>query len=160
MTIERQAEQTLTSLVSPCTSEQQLSVAEGIHTLTCRLMALDSLACAFFEFQLTSSRLAASKTDELKRVAEALSKRLTYLLEPIQPIETDSNRCIVQMRSNPPLKDDTSTTYYELLVAKGGILTLERYRRVVGQYGRDNIPAQVTREVFIRLVRDFAAVSG
>lgn len=97
-------------------------------------------------------------TDELKQTAERLSARLTYLLEPISPIEVDAHGCVVQMRSNPPHKDADRTTYYELLVSRAGELSLARYARASGQ-SREVIPAHVTREVLARLVSDFCAVA-
>jgi hypothetical protein len=96
-------------------------------------------------------------SDQLKQVAENLSQRLTYLLEPISPIETDAQGCTVQMRSNPPQKDADRTSYYELLVSRSGTLSLCRWTREAKSV-RQPVPAQVTREVLLRLADDFAAV--
>ena len=71
--------------------------------------------------------------DGLKPVAETLSRRLTYLLEPISPMEAMPQQCVVQLRSNPPQKDDNGTSYYELLVARGGRLSLCRWLKERGQ---------------------------
>ncbi len=136
---------------------QSLDVAEGQQQLRCELVALDSLACAFEDLNLTSARLKTLTIDELKQVAEQLSKRLTYLLEPISPIEFDAAGAVVQMRSNPPQKGDDGTTYYELLVNRAGTLNLCRYRRPAGQL-RTLVPANVTREVLLRLADDLSAV--
>ena len=82
-------------------------------------------------------------------------QQLSYLLESISPIEVDDEACIVQMRSSPPQKDDDGTRYYELVVARGE-LSLCRYSRAPGQ-SPSVVEAHVTREVFERLVEDFAA---
>ncbi len=74
-------------------------------------------------------------------------------------MEVDAEQCIVQLRSNPPQKDDDGTSYYELLVARGGRLSLCRWLKERGQ-PRRIIPAQVTREVFLRLIADFSAAAG
>ena len=58
-----------------------------------------------------------------------------------------------------PQKTPDRTTYYELLVAKRGELTLTRYSRAAGQV-REVIPAQVTREVLLRLASDLAAAAS
>jgi len=140
----------------------------GRHALRCRdgdqelsidLVALDSLACAFERLALRSTKLAGASVDKLKRVAENLSARITYLLEPVQPIEVDPEQCVVQLRSVPPQKEDDKTSYYELLVQRSGEISLTRYESAAGQ-GRVPIAAQVTREVLSRLVEDFAAVAG
>jgi hypothetical protein len=131
----------------------------GEQSLTCEMIALDSLACAFNYFSLQSGPLAKAPLTKLKTVAEDLSRRLTYLLEPITPVEVDAEGCVVQMRSNPPQKDDNSTTYYELLVRQGGLLSLQRYTRE-RDGERVRVPAQVTREVFLRLVYDFSTAAA
>jgi hypothetical protein len=127
--------------------------------LRCDLVALDTLACAFNRLVLRCDAVAAMSTDALKKCAADLSARLTYLLEPISPIETDAHGCVVQLRSNPPQKEDDRTSYYELLVSRSGELSLARYSRAAGQ-SRRIIPTHVTREVLLRLVGDFASVAS
>lgn len=146
--------------VPPFTSgDRTVDVDDGPLHLECQLIALEPLACAFNRLSLRAERLSAMSTDELKHVAETLSARLTYLLEPISPIETDAEGCTVQMRSNPPQKETDRTSYYELLVSRTGELSLARYTRAA-KTERQLIPAQVTREVLVRLAGDFAAVSA
>ena len=114
-------------------------------------------SAAFEPFTLESSRLSGVSIDQLKKRAEALSARLSYLLEPISAVEVDPDSCTVQMRSVPPQKDDDGTNYYELLVERGGRLSLCRYSKSPGAV-RHVVPANVTREVFHRLAADFVAV--
>lgn len=134
-----------------------LSVDAGVGRLTSQLTAVDNIACAFEHFTLESSRLAGVSIEQLKKRAEALSARLSYLLEPISAVEVDPDSCTVQMRSVPPQKDDDGTNYYELLVERGGRLSLCRYSKTPGAV-RQVVPANVTREVFQRLAADFVAV--
>jgi hypothetical protein len=133
---------------------RRLTVDTKVGTLTSDLTALDGIACAFQQFTFKTDKLAGVSLDDLKQVSDSLSKRLTYLLEPISPIETDSEGCTLQLRSSPPQKDDDGTSYYELLVRRGGELSLCRYTQAAGT-GRRVIPANVTREVFHRLASDF-----
>jgi hypothetical protein len=65
----------------------------------------------------------------------------------------------VQLRSNPPQRDDDGRSYYELIVARGGHIALKRYRKGNGN-ARQPITATVTREVLMRLVGDFCAALG
>ena len=92
-------------------------------------------------------------------MAKSLSDRLTYLMEPIRPIEIDADACVAQLRSSPPQRDDDGRSYYELTVRRGGEIALCRYRKEPGTV-RQQIPATVTREVLLRLVDDFEAVLG
>jgi hypothetical protein len=126
--------------------------------LVCELEAVDSLACAFTRLSVTGDRLAGATMDELATAAETLSRRLTYLLEPISPIEHDADRCVVQLRSNPPQKEGDRASYYELLVCRSGEVSLARYAKQPGGQ-RELVPAHVTREVLLRLAGDFAAVA-
>ena len=133
-----------------------LSVDDANQRLTSDLAALDTLAVAFESFAVATDALAGATVDQLKKISEDLSRRLSYLLEPISPVEVDAQECIVQMRSNPPAQGDDGTSYYELLVRRGGELRLSRYAKTPGD-PRRVVPAQVTREVFLRLVGDFSA---
>jgi hypothetical protein len=103
-------------------------------------------------------RLAGASLDELKATADHLARKLTYLLEPISPIEIDVDRCIVQMRSNPPQKDAAGASYYELLLDRTGRVSLRRYGKAPGAERRP-MAAHVTREVLIRLAGDLASVA-
>jgi hypothetical protein len=157
MTLKEQLQQALTNVAPFSIGEHLLAVDDGSRQLRCQLTALDSLACAFTRLSLRAAALSAMSNEQLKKTAEQLSARLTYLLEPISPIEVDAHGCVVQMRSNPPQKDADRTSYYELLVSRSGELSLYRYSRIPGQ-SREPIAAHVTREVLARLAADFAAV--
>ena len=157
--LEEQLQQTLASWPLFQQGEATLTVERDGKQLSCVLTTLDSLACAFTSLSLRSDRLAGASIERLKTVAGNLAKRLTYLLEPISPIETDIDRCIVQMRSLPPKQQSDQVDYYELLVARSGELALARYSRAKGGQ-RAAIPAQVTREVLVRLAADLAAAAG
>jgi hypothetical protein len=135
-----------------------LVVAEGGHALECELTALDTLACEFASLIVRHARLAKADMPALVRASEALALRLNYLLEPIRPIEIDRDQCVVQMRSQPPQKTDDASSYYELLVRQGGVLSLRRYTKEADQ-PRRIAPALVTIEVFLRLAADFEAAA-
>ncbi len=139
-------------------SSHVVECESGGNHLHCELIQLDKLACAFNHLGVECDRLSSASMDRLKQVAEQLSKKLTYLLEPISPIEVDSQQCVVQMRSKPPQKEVGTTTYYELLVRHGGMLSLCRFVKQNG-VERMIVPAEVTREVFLRLADDLGSVA-
>jgi len=155
MTLKANTQTALSNLSTTSTAPQALAASDSGQRLSAQIVALDGLALAFEHLTLISDRLAPAPIEELQKVADALSKKLTYLLEPISPIEVDADQCIVQLRSNPPQRDDNGTRYYELLVRKGGELSLRRFQKQPGGL-REIVPAQVTREVFLRLVADFS----
>lgn len=155
MTLQAQFEQELTKLGSGGPASP--SVRQGDRQLVCDLVERSNLAVSFERLKLSTSELETAGVSELERIAKRLSEELTYLLEPISPIEVDVDACAVQMRSAPPQRDDDGRSYYELLVRRGGEITLCRYRKENGT-ARQQVPATVTREVLLRLVDDFSAV--
>lgn len=159
MSFLQQVQQALAALPLFSSGGQLLAASDPGLDLRIDLAALDTLACSFERVVLKSDKLVGSSPAQVKQVAEKLSQRLTYLLEPISPIEFDAQGCTVQMRSNPPRKDEDGTSYYELLVSHRGELTLCRFTRPAGAV-RSVVPAHVTREVLMRIVGDFVAVSS
>jgi hypothetical protein len=159
MSLKTQVQTALSNLAAFSQECRTLEAADAACRLSAKLVALDALALAFEHLTLTSQPLARAPIDQLTKVADALSKRLTYLLEPISPIEVDADQCVVQLRSNPPQKEDNGTRYYELLVRHGGEISLRRFQKQAGGI-RQCVPAQVTREVFLRLVGDFNDAAG
>jgi len=155
MTIQSQFQQQLTKLgtggAATVTAEAQP------RKLSCDVVERNSLAVSFNVLRLTTAELASASAADLERLGKALSDRLTYLMEPIAPIEIDAQACIVQLRSNPPQRDDDGRSYYELTVRRGGEIALVRLRKET-RATRQQIPATVTREVLQRLVHDFCAV--
>jgi hypothetical protein len=132
-----------------------LALEENLDRLTAELFSIDTLACEFSHLTLATGKLAATSPERLLEIAKGLAQRLTYLLEPISPIETDAEGCTVQMRSSPPQRGDDGTCYYELLVRRGGELDLRRWKKAPGG-ARTPLTATVTREVLLRLVGDLA----
>jgi hypothetical protein len=126
------------------------------RTLTCDIVERNALAVSFNQLRVATAELASADAAKLERIGKALAARLTYLMEPISPIEIDADACVVQLRSNPPQRDDDGRSYYELLVRRGGEIALTRYRKE-NSGARRPITATVTREVLLRLARDFCA---
>jgi hypothetical protein len=155
MTLQAKFNQQLTNLGSG--GAATLAVEDAPRQLACDIVRRDSLAISFNRLQLTTSELADADASCLERIGKVLAQRLTYLMEPISPIEIDKEGCIVQLRSNPPQRDDDGRSYYELTVRRGGDIALARYRKENGA-ARQQIPATVTREILLRLVGDFCGV--
>ncbi|HVT29039.1 MAG TPA: hypothetical protein VHE81_13575 [Lacipirellulaceae bacterium] len=155
MTLQNRFEQELAKLGSggPAT----VAVNAGPRQLTCDIVERNPLAVSFNQLRLSTTELAAADATELERLGKALSTRLTYLMEPIAPVEIDEAACAVQLRSNPPQRDDDGRSYYELLVRRGGEITLTRYRKEGGN-ARRQIEVNLTHEVLLRLVGDFYKV--
>jgi hypothetical protein len=134
---------------------QSFSIADGQRTLRCNADECEALAATVLDLVLETPELASATAFELQAASADLAKRVNYLLEPIAPIELDAQGCSVQMRSNPPQKDDNGRRYYELVIHRGGSIALCRYEKQPGQ-PRTRVPAVLTHEVIGLLVDDFS----
>jgi hypothetical protein len=154
MNLHKEFERALTSLGNG--SAGLVEVEALPRTLYCDVLEQNSLAVSFNRLRLTTTELSGASSAELERLGKSLAEKLTYLMEPISPIELDAQGCVMQLRSSPPQRDDDGRSYYELLVRRGEI-SLARYRKE-NDRGRRPIVATVTREVLFRLADDFCAV--
>jgi hypothetical protein len=155
MTLQNQFEQEISKLGSG--GPAVLAVNDPPRQLNCDVVERNSLAVSFNQLRLTTPELGSAGAADLERIGKALAARLTYLMEPIAPIEIDAASCVVQLRSNPPHRDDDSRSYYELIVRRGGEIALSRFRKENSD-ARRPIAVNVTREVLLRLVGDFCTV--
>jgi hypothetical protein len=135
-------------------SNRSLSVSEGQRVARVDAIQCEALAVTIEELEVQTPELGGATAFQLQAASCSLASRINYLLEPIAPIETDAAGCSVQMRSNPPQKDDNAYRYYELLIRRGGSVALCRYEKQPGQ-PRTRVPAALTHEVVGRLVDDF-----
>jgi hypothetical protein len=155
MTLQYQFEQELLNLGDG--GSATVTVNDSPRLLSCDIAERNALAVSFNQLRLATDELASADTAKLERIGRALAGRLTYLMEPIAPIEIDAAACVVQLRSSPPQRDDDRRSYYELTVRRGGEIVLSRFRKDSGN-DRRPIAATVTREVLVRLVGDFCTV--
>jgi hypothetical protein len=158
MNVTQSLQATLDQLGVLQQTPRSISLQHDGRTIELQLLELNSLACAFQSLSVAVPALASAGIEELQAISKNLCRRLTYLLEPIQPIEIDSEQCSVQMRSSPPSVDDNETSYYELLVRKPGQIVLMRFVKQPGETRR-TVPAEVTRAVLCRLVNDLCDAS-
>jgi hypothetical protein len=142
--------------IQAVTGRGLLQVDSDAGRIEADLLAVDAIGCSFQTLGYSTSQLADATLDDLKQISMDLTAKLTYLLEPIGLVEADSDRCSVQLRSNPPQKGEDGTSYYELLVRRGGDISLSRYQKRPGQM-REIVPAHITREVLGRLADDFVS---
>ena len=94
------------------------------------VVAVDALSCAFESLTLHVPSLVGNECGMLQTWADALSERVTYLLENIGPIEIDHRSNQVLIRSTPPDRTQTGTQFYEVLLSAqaNGTFLLRRYR--------------------------------
>ncbi|MFT5093251.1 MAG: hypothetical protein ACI8P0_000170 [Planctomycetaceae bacterium] len=120
------------------------------------VVAVDALSCAFESLTLHVPALVGNESGSIQAWADALSERVTYLLENIGPIEIDRQSSQVLIRSTPPDRTSTGTQFYEVLLSAqaNGTFLLRRYRAESGQPGRESVDIHLTHETLHKLVGD------
>lgn len=129
--------------------------------LTIDVLAIETLGCSFLELSLFLPKLVGREVHVLKQWADDLSRRVTYLLENLGPVEVDKLGDQVLIRSNPPDRSGVMAKFYEVLLsARGnGTFTLKRLSFEPGVPGRTPVEIQLTYEVLNRLIRDLLATA-
>jgi hypothetical protein len=120
--------------------------------------AADSMSCSCREIRMRVSSLNGASADVLKKWAHDLCARITYLMEPLGPLEVDVEARQVLIRSKSPDKRDSATTFYEVLLQSqgAGVFTLRRYRRADAG-PREHVDLRTTYELLEKLADDLVA---
>jgi hypothetical protein len=122
------------------------------------LTAADSMSCSCREIRMRVPAANGVAAEVLKKWAHDLCSRITYLMEPLGPLEVDADARQVLIRSKSPDKRDSATTFYEVLLQSqgAGVFTLRRYRRADAG-PREQVDLQTTHEVLEKLADDLVA---
>ncbi len=147
--------QRLQGFSGPQTTSASVSGPGGL-TLLVDFFAVDSIGCSIDQIVLDVPALNNAAFDVLRTWAQALSQRITYLMEQIGPLEYDEVAGEVLMRSVSPAQLPDGAQYYEILLQSrsGGRFVLRRYASIKGQPGRTAVPIETTRQVLLRLADD------
>ncbi|NOZ38821.1 MAG: hypothetical protein GXP24_01170 [Planctomycetes bacterium] len=152
MTLREQILSQLPGMIAK--QHEHMTATVGPRTVRCEVDTCDQLAVTIYELVLETSELASVEIAKLQAASKSLCERVTYLLEPISPIESDADGCVVQMRSSPPQQKENGRFYYEIFLRRGGSVALHRYEKQPGSI-RQRVAATLTHEVLGRLVEDF-----
>jgi len=142
--------------VLPCT----VTVEDSPHRLTLHLSALDTVGVAFTSFEFATTSRAEWTSEALNEWGAQLSRRITYLMEPLKVLEIDSGGGEVQIRSQSPTARDDRRGYYEMRLFRQGMLRMQRFTFDETTRQRSQSPCQLTREVLERLADDIVASMG
>jgi len=101
----------------------------------------------------------------LKEAAEAIEKRINYLMEPLKIIELDSTTNAVQIRSERPESNDGRLSYYELVLKAGkwfgyrNHVSIHRYsQHPEDEPNRQAVPFPITKKQFQKLIDDLTEI--
>lgn len=137
------------------------TIAVRDQTVNCELdvTAIDRLSCSLAEIRLGGPFLAQASYAQLQDWARNFSRKITYLLEELGPLEFDPQSGQVLVRSLKPDTLPDGTAYFEVLLElqTGTMFSMRRYRYIKGQPGRDDIEMHLTIEVLCKLLDDLVA---
>jgi hypothetical protein len=137
-----------------------VTVEDSPNRLTLNLTALDTVGLAFSTMEFARTSRTEWSSDALKAWGDRLSKRVTYLMEPLKVLEVNDQEGEVQMRSQSPTPRDDLRSYYEMRLFRQGTLRMERFVFDETTRQRRQVPCQLTRETLERLADDIAASVG
>jgi hypothetical protein len=149
----------------PASVEQPVHLV-AVKTATAEVDAtqIDGLGVAFARLAVsTAAGPPDNVTEWLERLGKAITGRVTYLTEPLALMERDGRSRRALLRSAPPHTTLAAVEYFEGWLsydpaAERLTFTLNRYRHSDEDVVRQPVSMIVTRDVFARLVNDFAAV--
>jgi len=121
--------------------------------------AADSMSCCCREIRMRVPSLTGAGPAVLKKWAEDLCARITYLLEQLGPLEIDTDGKQVLIRSKSPDRREDARTFYEILLQSqgAGVFTLRRYRRDTAGAVREHVELRTTHELLEKLADDLIA---
>lgn len=129
-----------------------LEVNNGRPSISARLSQWSPLAVGLEAIEVSARPFSGP----LSEVASQLAQRLNYLNEPIRVFEFDSQSCEAQLRSDPPKTISDGVEYFELRLARDGVISLRRYRNTA-EGPRLATTFTMTLETLSRVINDLAA---
>ncbi|AMV39142.1 hypothetical protein [Planctomyces sp. SH-PL62] len=159
MTLSRKIAAALDENTRAYTPPCVVSIHDGPDRINLEITSLDSVGVAFDVLEFVASDRKEWTPQALSDWGETLSKRLTYLMEPLKVLEIDGGGGIVQLRSETPTARGDVRSYYEIRLDRGGTCRVERYTIDPSQGRRRRTPCHLTREVVERLADDLAVGS-
>jgi hypothetical protein len=123
------------------------------------LEAYDRYSVTMRSLEVTASHLPAKSTTELRRCADEVARRLSYLEEPLILLELDQEDNQAQLRSQSPHQEGEGCTYWEAMLwaSPHPRLRLARYRWSPDQTEREIIAYPTTFAMMGRIVQDLAS---
>jgi hypothetical protein len=94
--------------------------------------------------------------ERLSAQADAIQKRITFLLESFRLIELDKQNKRAQLRSYPPHSEENNKYYYEIVLDEGVKIHFQRYQYSQDQKRYEKIYSLLTMETFERLINELA----
>jgi hypothetical protein len=126
-----------------------IRVSDEKLCLNLKLADWGRLGCLFSRFDMEHAREGQLKIDP-----DRISKKLSYLEERLELIESEGGEGKTILRSFPPKTEGEVISFYEVVLDRSTRLSLTRYRYDTKTGERLPMPASLGRESLERLLSD------
>ena len=120
-----------------------------------KLKEFDKFSLMMEALQVERGSEIEAGPDFIRKQADFLKTNLTYLLENFEVFEIDKLQSKAQLRSHVPDEDDNLLSYFEIMIAGGRRITLERLVFDKDRKQKKPVSFQLTNETFERIIDDF-----
>ncbi len=141
------------------TSPLPVTATEGPHSLTLDVETASPIGVSCHAVTFHVDRAQPLPLDALRAWGERIAARVTYLMEPLIPIEADAIAVEVLLRSKKPGQRPQRRVYYEARLQAAGNLTIGRVEFDETTRQRQPLPCQLTTETLERLADDLVATA-
>jgi hypothetical protein len=139
---------------------EQILSSEGGLTIRCEVQEAQRLGCALTQIELVAESPTPCDAMELADRAQRICDKVSYLLEPLQPIEVDGLSRTALVRSRTPRKSEGAISYYELLTSCDHHTSLRRYCFDESQRKRRLVEFLLTNDQLELLLEDLMQSAG
>ncbi len=133
------------------------AVREGALAVQCSLRAADALGVAVEELEMRAGGRGDLTAERVALWADEICRRLGYLREPLSVLEVDAEGPAALLRSARPRTRGEERSYFELLIAADGKVSLRRLCVRTSSEQPETVPFTLTLEQLADLVDDLAA---
>lgn len=134
-----------------------VSAEEGPRRVSLKVRQANPIAVEADELVFETGE--ARSLSELDAWADRLACRVTYLLEPLALLESDSEGPVVELRSRKPTVRAGARSFDIVRLDGSGRLALTRHAYLEADRRHRQTPFTLSRDVLERLVDDLAATA-
>jgi hypothetical protein len=134
---------------APPDQAADIRVSDEKLCLDLKLADWGRLGCLFARLDMEHAREGQLKIDP-----DRISKKISYLEERLELIESEGSEGKTILRSSPPRTDGDVISFYEVVLERATKLSLARYRYDHNMEERTPLPASLARETLERLLSD------
>ncbi len=158
MSVNQKLQSELTRLIGFSSENPRIILLKsgGRNQMEIDLTVVDSMSCSVSEIRMIVPKLTNASFDILKEWSDELSRRITYLLEGIGPLELDPDSSSILIRSIKPETVNGHIRYYEIMLQSqsGGNFVLQRYEYKNKSSQRKKVDMSLTHELLRKLAND------